>query len=237
MSRSRNTELTNPALKFYGWSGSKGKLKSFDKSLGEKGEQVFTELPFTFLVLDKLTTITGFSDADASGFWSNEVRNIKTEKLCVKTSKGEYMNDIYANLAPVLNKGAAYCQSLYIAYKEDGKLVIGNLKLSGSAIGSWIEFCKGKKLYEIAVTITEAVKAKKGATEYFVPTYVASAVSEGTQQEAVELDKCLQEYLTAYFKRAGVEGEEVVHRELLEENHILPDTAPEQPEEPSDLPF
>lgn len=200
MSRSNNTELVNPAKKFFEWQGSTGKIKAYNKELKENE---FFDLPFTFIVLDRLTTITGYSDADQSGYWSNEIRSVKTEMLTVRTKNGIVAEGFYKDLSFILNKGASYAQSVYIGYMEGGVLTIGNIKLTGSSIGTWIDFCKGKKLYEIAVKITEATASKKGTTNFFIPTYVAASVSEDSNLKAIELDKELQEYLSEYFKRGG----------------------------------
>ncbi len=71
MSRSNPTELApNPATKFFDWNGAEGFFYYFDKNKGDKGEKVAISLPFTFLVLDCLSTIKGFSDADQKGFYS-----------------------------------------------------------------------------------------------------------------------------------------------------------------------
>lgn len=203
MSRSNNTELVNPSKRFYEWVGSKGCLKFFDKTKGEKGENVEVALPFTFLVLDRLSTIKGFSDADKSGFWSNEVRDLKTEQLTVRTKKGVAAVGLYSTLAPVLNKGAQYCQSVYIAVKgADGKLELANIQFTGSSIGPWIDITKGKDIYKYAVTINAKIPAKKGTNDYFIPGIVLNPnVTEATNKEAIELDKMLQEYLSAYFQR------------------------------------
>lgn len=212
MSRSNNTDIVNPAKFFYEWVGSKGCLKYFDKSIGEKGEQVFVQLPFTFLVLDRLSTIKGFSDADQSGFWSNEIRDIKKEPFTVRTKKGVVATGLYANLAPVLNQGACYSQSVYIAVKDEkGQFSICNFSIHGSAIGEWINLCKGKDIYKYAITIASATPAKKGATSYFIPSFKLNPViSPDTEQKAIELDKTLQEYLTAYFNRNKAEQQETM---------------------------
>lgn len=215
MSRSNQTELINPAQKFFEWVGSKGCLKYFDKTKGEKGENVFVQLPFTFLVLDRLSTIRGFSDADQSGFWSNEVRDLKKEVFNVRTKKGLVASDYYAKLAPILNQGASYCQSVYIAFKDDkGVFQICNWQIHGSAIGEWINLCKGKNIYKYAVSIISAAPAQKGATKYFIPVFKLNPkISEATEARAIELDKELQEYLTAYFNRNKTEQQESVKPE------------------------
>lgn len=211
MSRSNNTEIINPAKRFYEWVGSKGCLKYFDKSKGEKGENVFVDLPFTFLVLDRLSTIKGFSDADQSGFWSNEVRDLRKEPFTVRTKKGIVATGLYSTLAPVLNQGAAYCQSVYVAAKIDGELQICCFQIHGSAIGEWINLCKGKDIYKYAITISGSSPMKKGATNYFIPVFKLNPqIAPETEQKAIELDKELQDYLSAYFKRTGAEQKENV---------------------------
>lgn len=212
MSRSNNTEIVNPAKRYYQWVGSKGCLRYFDRTRGEKGEEVFVKLPFSFLVLDRLHTIRGFSDAEQSGYWSNEVRDLKTNTLTVRNKKGIAATGLYANLAPVLNKGANYCQSVYIAMKgADGKLEICNLQLEGSAIGPWIELCKGKDIYKFAVSISSATPMKKGTTNYFAPVFTLSTnIAETTENQAQDLDKELQEYLKSYFLRNSTQQRENV---------------------------
>jgi hypothetical protein len=212
MSRSNNTEIVNPAKRYYQWVGSKGCLRYFDKTKGEKGEDVFVKLPFTFLVLDRLHTIRGFSDADQSGYWSNEVRDLKLHTLTVRNKKGIAATGLYASLAPVLNKGANYCQSVYIAIKgADGKLEICNVQLEGSSIGPWIELCKGKDIYKYAVSIASATPMKKGTTNYFAPVFSLSAnITPETENAAQELDKELQEYLKSYFLRNNTQQRENV---------------------------
>lgn len=219
MSRSNNTEIISPSKRFFEWQGSTGKLKYFDKSIGEKGEIVILDLPFTFLVLDRLHTITGFSDADQSGFWANEIRDIKTEILTVRTKKGIEQKALYSELAPTLNKGASYAQSVYIAYFEGKDLMIGNIKIHGSAIGAWIDFCKGKDLYKIAINISGATPEKKGATNYFTPVFEAKQVSEATNEKATALDVELQQYLDLYLKKQSVDVPVKSNEDLKEAEH------------------
>jgi hypothetical protein len=204
MSRSNNTEVRNPAEKFFQWSGSEGKIKYYDK---ETKENVFVDTPFTFLVLDKLITITGYSDEDESGFWSNEIRNVKRDVLTVRTKKGIRQEGFYDEVKHL--NGAKFAQSVYIAYyDEKKKLTLGNFKFNGCAVSSWIEFCKGRDVYSGAIKIIDSQEDKKGATTYFSPVFEAKPdVSEQTEEAARELDRILQEYLTKYFAMRGETNE------------------------------
>lgn len=218
MSRSNNTEINNPAKIFVEWSGSKGCLKYFDKTRGDKGEEVFIKLPFRFLVLDKLSTVKGFSDADNSGFWANEVRNVTTDPLTVRTKKGIVWGGLYKNMNLT---GAVYCQSVYIAfYNEKGDLEIGNFQIYGAAIGPWIDFNKGKDIYKYAVSITGVTEAKKGNNTYYVPVFAGTTeIKPETEAKAIELDKELQNYMESYFKRSGSED----HGKIEPKEELAPD--------------
>lgn len=223
MSRSNNTELKSPATRFFEWNGDKGGFKYFDKERGEKGENVSVPLPFRFLVLDQLTTIAGYSDADQSGFWSNEIRDTKKETLSVRTKKGLEMTGLYEQVKEKLSsKGADYAKSVYIAYYNENKeLVIGNIKMKGAAISAWIDFCKKAKVYEGAVQVKTMLEGKKGKTVYQIPVFEAIPVTPETNDIAIGLDKELQCYLTEYFARRASNEPEVTQEE------IKPETKPE----------
>lgn len=207
MSRSNpSTNLNNPAQRYFEWSGSKGKLKYWDKTAGPegKGEEVFVNLPFTFIVLDRLSCITGFNEKEKSRFWSNEIRDTRTDKFVVRLNKGIVKEGLYKDFADIKNQGAAYAQSVYIAYYEGKELTIGNFRVTGSAIGPWIDLCDEKNLEgNLAVCLSGATPKVKGATHYFEPVYTTKECSEETVKRANELDITLQEYLTAYFNKQG----------------------------------
>ena len=200
MSRSNPTEnAVNPAQKFIEWSGSEGKFKYYDK---EKKENVFIELPFYFLPLDVLSTTKGYDEKAGLGFYSNEIRNTKTDMLTVRTKNGVVMTGLYETVKEKLSsRGLDYVQSVYVAIKEGKDYVLANLQLKGSALGPYIEFCKGKKMSEIGVSVKKANPMKKGATKYFEPVYEVLKVSEAANEVAIALDKELQEYLVPYLAK------------------------------------
>ena len=214
MSRSNPTELAvNPATRFFSWNGADGHFFYFDKNKGEKGENVILKLPFTFLTLDVLSTIKGYSDADQTGYWSNEIRDLSKEKFNVRAKKHTVELGLYSEIKGNLAKiGADYTQSVYIAYKnESGELVIANVNMKGAALSAWIEFRnKHRKAIEEekAVTVKSFTTGKKGAVTYKMPTFELLDVTPETNAKAVELDKVLQAYLKDYFARNNKEVEE-----------------------------
>jgi hypothetical protein len=205
MSRSKNTDLVNPATRWFRWNGGAGTLSYYDK---ETKENIEVAIPFQFLVLDKLITISGYSDEDQSGIWSNEIRNTTKDVLILRTKHGIKKQGFYNDVKTVV--GAKFCQSLYIAfYDEEKQLQIGNLKLSGCAVSAWIEFIKGRDIYKGAIGISGTEEDKKGATKFFRPVFEQKEnVSEKANLQAMELDGILQEYLIAYFTARGQETEQ-----------------------------
>jgi hypothetical protein len=198
-----NPKATNPATRFMQWRGGEdggGRITYYDK---EQEEEIEVSLPFSFIVLDELHTITGFSEKDHSGFWSNEVDNLNKE-LVVRTKAGIITRGKYADISDeIKSKGAKYAKSVYIAFKdEDGELAIGNLKIAGAAMTAWIDFQKKFDVEKCAVMITDKPKkAKKGSNVYFVPVFEGQKLGDATKKAAVALDEQIQSYLTAYFNR------------------------------------
>ena len=204
MSRSNQTNLVNPATRFFQWSGSEGQVQYYDKT---EETNVNVKLPFRFMVLDRVAQITGGIDNgnEYLGFWSNAVRNTKVQPFTVRSKRGIEVQGLYEQIKG--HPGVRFLQGLYIAYKGDTGLEIGYLKIKGAALTSWIEFTKAhRNIFHGAFSITGSEKKKKGATTYYEPVFEFSAnVSEETESVAIELDKQLQEYLTAYFAQQGID--------------------------------
>jgi len=220
MSRSNPYDkLENPAKVFYEWNSDNGCFKYYDK-VEKKNVLVplSAKTPFTFLFLDAKSTIKGFCEAEQGGFWSNEVTDTTKEVLTVRTKAGIHAVGLYADIKDKLKaKGAKYCQSVYIAIKGENGLQIANIQMLGAALNEWIEFVKNNNINEIAVQIKSVEEKKKGKTIYNVPIFTPIKVSAKTNEEAVALDKELQEYLSAYFAKnssAPLEKETVADEPL-----------------------
>lgn len=198
MSRSVNTEIYNPTTKTFEWQGSKGGFKYYDK---ETKTNIEVPYPFKFIVLDTLSTISGFDDASQSGYWSNEIRNIKEDILTVRNKQGVCATGVYESVITSRDtKGSKFCQNVYIVYFDGKQMKIGNIKLVGAALSAWFDFRKTNKVFEIAISVSAHTEAKKGATTYQVPIFKAIPISKESDEAAKKLDTELQEYLNAYFK-------------------------------------
>lgn len=226
MSRSNNTDLVNPAQRFFEWKGDTGSLQWYDK---EKGENQFPELPFRFLVLDILSGVTGGKTVNGNyeGYWSNSVRNTKTQMLVVRSKSGTVARGFYEDIKK--HDGIKFQQLVYIAYYDaDKNLQIGCLKLHGAAVSAWFDFRKGKDVYAGGLMIKgKSEELKNGNVKYFAPVFDSfNNLSPETEAKAVELDVHLQEYLTTYFAQAGIEE--------VEAEYTGQDYAPDTTQEPPD---
>lgn len=187
----------NPAARFYDWSGSRGQLEHYDK---EKGERIPVKLPFKFIVLDELHTVTGYSDADQSGYWSNEVRRT-TDDLTVRTKRGvkyvgPYKDGRGIKQVPTDSK---YAKSVYIAQKLGDEWVLANLKLSGVALTAWIDLNGKHRTEGNIIALVGSTEGSKGATKFQIPTFeYGGAPDTDTLQIATDLDAQLQSYLDTY---------------------------------------
>jgi hypothetical protein len=204
MSRS-NPTLTNPAQHFFEWKGGAGKLQWYDK---ENEKNVEVRLPFEFMVLDELFTITGYNKRSESGFWSNEVYGIKKDLMYVKTKSGPFEAALYENLTQTMKSGGKLARSIYIAHKgEGGKYMIGNIKASGSALSSWIEFRK-KHAVDAGKVVMKRGEVQEAPTgEFYPPVFEWVKATDAEDEEAKALDRELQVYLKQYIA-APKDGEE-----------------------------
>lgn len=192
-----NPQLQNPSHRFYSWSGSRGQLEYWDK---ENSKNIAVKIPFKFIVLDELHTITGYSDADQSGFWSNETRMTRDD-FTVRTKRGVKYVGPYKNDQGIVQvpQGSKYAKSIYIAHKIGDEWVIGNIKASGVALTAWIDLNQKHKTEGNITALTGSTEGSKGATKFQIPTFEYGGSPEGDILEiATSLDRELQQYLNHY---------------------------------------
>lgn len=233
MSRSNPQEnQKNPVVKRLRWHGeidhdpnhqvNRKCFSYYDKDQKDspnKG-QVEVPLPITFIVLDTLHTVRGYSEKEKAGFFANEIpeNGFKTHPLKVYLGDKVEAEGLYKDIKePLKGKGAKYCQSVYVAMKENGKLVINNLQLWGAAIGPWVEFRSKNNLDKIAVTVKTFTEGQQGRTHYNMPFFEAIPVIPETDEQAKELDRELQAYLKGYFERQNQEQSKEVLSEATKE--------------------
>jgi hypothetical protein len=240
MSRSQPTQNEpNPATRFYEWNGESGLVRYYDK---ERRENVEVPLPFTFILLDSLSTIGGWNDASQSGIYSNEVRDTRTDILVVKSFQGGVIDTgLYKDIKEhVTSKavGGQFVTNCYIAYKLGKELALGAFRIKGAALGAWMDFSRAHRaeLYAGAITIDGYEEAKKGKIVFRTPTFKIVPLSKESNAIAVGLDATLQAYLTRYFARTTtqrVETPPAAHPQADVEPDDVPPSWEDEPS-PSD---
>ena len=229
--------MPNPATRWFEWSGSDGVIKYYDKtekkniSVGDK---------FAFILLDQLSVVKGWHEPSGSGITSNEVRDMKAERLVVRAFKGGQLAEgFYSSIRDsVMARGGYYTKSLYIAYKPDPKkdeLALGNLQLAGAALNGWIDFLgegnTREEIWKKGIYINGWTEDKKGKIVWRTPKFSIVKITEGSNAQALELNKKLEAYFTEYFKRSRTEQVQssATPAPAQEPEHAAPTRAAESP--------
>lgn len=191
-----NPRSTSPVTRYFKLGAKQGSINFWDK---EAKEEVNVPTPWKFTVLDSLHCISGYHKQSRSGVFSNEVRNLKEEKLVVRNREGVLIEGIYSQERErIVAKGGKFSNSVYIAYQDGGEWKLGNLLVAGAAFGAWVEFKKTRNLdREPGVGIAEWTAEVNGDTSFYAPVFKGWQVSAEDLAAAEELDRQLQQYLAA----------------------------------------
>ena len=195
------TTTTNPTSKFLEWKSNKKSFSFYNKELKQNEE---VKLPLTFMVLEEYHKISGFSDADQTGIYSNEVLQIGAEEMEVRTFKGRIIaKGKYKDIKGAVNAaGGNYHKSIYAVTKE-GELI--NISFKGACVSEWSKFVeKGawKRLADEWVSIESANDHKKGMVKYSTPNFVFNTSLSENEFKTVKAKATeLESYLTTYFAK------------------------------------
>lgn len=201
-----NPRESSPVRKYFKVKASTGDVIHWDRS---QSKEVAAELPFRFIVLDVLNTVGGFNEASGSGIWANEVRS-NTDVLRVRTKNGPLIEGPYGAIKDRLRGlGGKFANSVYIAYREGGELVLGNIQFIGASVSEWFDFRKGRHFdSDPGVAITGFEARQKGRTDYFIPLFEGLTVAPADLAIAQGLDEELQLHLGSHKPEANEEAVE-----------------------------
>ena len=194
----------NPTSKFLEWKSNNKSFSYYDK---ETKQNVEVKLPLTFIVLEEYHKISGFSDSDQTGIYSNEVLQIGTEEMEVRSYKGRIIaKGLYKDIKGAVNSaGGNYHKSIYAVTKE-GELI--NISLKGAAVSKWsklVEKGAWKRLSDEWISIESAEDHKKGMVKYSTPNFVFNTSLSDAEFKMVEAKATeLENYLTTYFAKDKV---------------------------------
>jgi len=206
LSNPKNTRKS-PIARYYEFSGQTGEFKIYDCGTQESSKT--TNL--TFILIDQLNTVKGFSVKHSTGFYSNEVLRTSTEELVVKFNGGKIIaRGLYKDIKPQIEAlGGKYYKSLYGIEFIDGEWQLVNLKLKGAAMSAWLNFDKSSRINKegLVLTVTKNPTQKKtGAVLYFEPDFTVQKPNEADLQKAMELDSDLQDFLKGASEPPQIDG-------------------------------
>jgi hypothetical protein len=233
MSRSNPTDnAVNPAVRYFEWNSEHGAVRYYDKIANTNVDVGDT---FTFILLDQLSTVRGWSDEMGSGIYANEVRDTTQEAMVVKAFKsGTLVEGIYRDIKDrVKSLGGRFVASLYIAFKDGNDLKIAALQFKGAALGAWMTFAKDRRavLYTKAIQIKGSQEEKKGRITFHTPIFSVTDVAAETDRAAVALDKELQAYFKSYFARTKRDAATAPQEPHGADEYPDPDSFEPMPEE------
>ena len=167
----------SPIQRYLKFSGNTGLFSYFDKTKGEKGEDVELE-ELSLIVLDVRASITGFNSSANTGISSNMVTNIGNDPLTVQSFKdGKKIfiaEGLYSEIKGTVKSAGGKFTTNVIALADigdgNGEQVVC-LQLTGSALNGWIEFVNSLDQdgeYDNHITITKGALSKNGK-DGFVP--------------------------------------------------------------------
>lgn len=207
-----NPILENPCKKFIDFKSDDKQFVYWDKELGENGEQVIIPTPIYFIVLDELTTITGYYKEGDCGIYSNEIHFLKDEVLKVRTFKkgGPSIVGLYDAIKDSIKAiGGKYTKSVYaMMIPTEGVPELVNFRFRGAAFSAWLDK-KVNSSRQIVCIADEFIEEHNGKTVYNVPVFKAFNMKPEYRDMAVEMDRELQTFLKSY-KSKQAEKEAVV---------------------------
>lgn len=195
-------KMKNPVTKFYEFKSEKKKFVWFNKdNEAEKKEDKYEALPLPayFVVVDELSKVTGFCKKAGSGIYSNEVHNLSSEPLTVRTFKGGYhvegiWNDIKGDVGSL---NGVFTKSVYaLLVKSDNEHELVNISFSGASLGEWVDFSYNQSENIVAIMDTFEEKSN-GGIKYNVPLFKKFKIKEDVLNEAIRID---EELLKPFFE-------------------------------------
>lgn len=209
MSRRENASSgsSSPIQTYLRWHGD-GHIEYFDKSVGDKGENV-TQDSVELVIIDIRSSITGWHDASESKINSNMVKDSTKEPLTVKAFKANkpLAQGLWADIKEdVGNSGGDFTTNLIAAAKLNGSWVLANLQLSRSNLAVWMEFRKTtteKEIYDSTVSVTAGEKRKKGKTVFTVPSFELKKLDAKGDKAAEEAYEKVKAYFDSFKPETG----------------------------------
>lgn len=191
-------QVDNPIQFYFEWKGGLD-TASFTYWDKEKEKRLnFDQL--TFLMVADRNTAKGYDESNSCGIYANEVKDLRYEKMSVKSYKGGLIAEgLWSEIsAKVAGRGGKFCKAVYgvLINEKKGTCAPVCIQLYGSALAPWFDgkFRKSKRLITAAKDPNEQ---KKGATKYYQPSFVYGQEIKDQELKAkvFEQGKLIQKFL------------------------------------------
>ena len=208
MSRSKYQNRTSdPAQIIMQWRAEEGLFKTTNLITKESGE---LPPPISFIVLDELQAVKGWSTKYDCGIYSNMWKGTEPGHFKVKVrNRGGNDFPITGKWHEIKDKvkaaGGRWIKIIYalmhIKENENYKIKIVKIELQGLALANYVESIKNP--YTGVIEINNLVKITRLGKNYLIPEFQNKPLENKFKDEieaiAVEKDKELQIYLNDYF--------------------------------------
>ena len=189
------SKAKSPVKYWLSWKGDSGVFQYWD---GEKNVEVNS---LEMLVLDRRSTVTGWSDAQNGRIFANAVKSLK-EELNVRAKNATIAKGTWETIKEEVNKsGGNFTVNLYALARFDGSQEFEPVcvQLDKSCLKSWTDFTNENKIWEIykgLVSVKAGEEQKKGKVRFFVAEFKLNEADEDMNAQASLFDL---EQLQPYF--------------------------------------
>lgn len=184
---------SNPANLRLTWSSAESSFKCYDCTTQIKSLLNNVE----FAILEESTSVCGFHEAQNLGIFSNEVKNLKTQALSVRTKNGVIIEGYYADIKDKWGKGPAFCKNVYVQLKSGE---IASIQLSGAALKAYFDFREANrgKITKNWIGLSGVNALKKGSVSYNVPIFDKKALISAKEDVSLNANyEIVNNYLKA----------------------------------------
>lgn len=264
MSRtSKRTGSSSPVKKYLEFKGGSGTISFYDK---DKEERVELE-SLKIILVDDLASVSGFNEAESSGYNSNLLNPYDTGKIpfTVKSRVNGQFTTVEEGIwkeiknSPKLS-GAKYTRNLFAIADVGYGYELVRLELNGSGLRPWLDLVDSdsQEIYNKVITITKGqlYTRKSGENVPFTDKEI-KALEEKLKKNPmaqrpvlfyspnITLGEVVGEDLVTLAEEADVKLQEYLNIEtedspaevLVESPTVTAPTAPDLGEEDDDLPF
>jgi hypothetical protein len=185
MSRTTEQErVASPVQHRVKFKGNEGVWSYWNK---EEEKEVTLE-SLDFVVLDILSSISGWSDEHQKSIYSNLFKSTKDE-VVVRYSDGKVaLTGSYSeDKDEIKGLGGKFTASIFALAMIEGDYVPVRIDLSGGSMTNWIEFINehGRtNIYSYIITGQKGEQQKKGAVKFYAPTFTFVEADEELANQA-----------------------------------------------------